>query len=287
MPGEAGEEKEALSRGEKRSPSALPALRGRTLHRLAQTRCSGPRHAACGPDQAFPSPRPSPICPRSRTKHHDSYNGGPAKNSRINTFPPSPAPRRLQSRARPPAPISMDVDVDMPAALPSPRHHSASHSSHHHRSATPADYPTFAIRNVHLPFESDDPTHADPLYNVFCVGGRVDRIELATPNGSRSVSSSSGHNSPARNAEFFSTRSASPRSAGMGVVTGLSPRGGTSHAELDAQGRGILLPASVASSLPVPSSVALMRELSMGCLTPQARARAHTSRQVLLARPVR
>ena len=113
MPGEAGEEKEALSRGEKRSPSALPALRGRTLHRLAQTRCSGPRHAACGPDQAFPSPRPSPICPRSRTKHHDSYNGGPAKNSRINTLPPSPAPRRLQSRARPPAPISMDVDVDM------------------------------------------------------------------------------------------------------------------------------------------------------------------------------
>ncbi|PIL22531.1 hypothetical protein GSI_15220 [Ganoderma sinense ZZ0214-1] len=139
----------------------------------------------------------------------------------------------------------MDVDVDMPAVLPSPRHHSASHSSHHHRSATPADYPTLAIRNVHLPFESDDPTLADPLYNVFCVGGRVDRIELATPNGSRSVSRSSGHNSPARSAEFFSTRSASPRSAGLGVVTGLSPRGGSSHAELDAQGRGILLPALV------------------------------------------
>lgn len=156
----------------------------------------------------------------------------------------------------------MDVDVDMPAAFPSsPRPHSASHShsSHHRRSTTPAEHPTLAIRNVHLPFDSDDPTLADPLYNVFCVGGRVDRIELATPNGSRSVSSSSGHNSPARNAEFFSTRSASPRSAGAGIVTGLSPKdrvGGSSHAEVDAQGRGILIPASVIS-LSTSTSVAL------------------------------
>ena len=107
----------------------------------------------------------------------------------------------------------MDVDSDMPAHTSSahyarsPRAHSGAHAYD--------DYPTLVIRNVHLPFDSDSPTLADPLYNVYCVGGRVDRIELATPNGSRSVSSSSGHNSPARSAEFFSTRSASPRSEGL------------------------------------------------------------------------
>ena len=83
----------------------------------------------------------------------------------------------------------MDVDTDMG--------HSQNHQNHHtpYAPETAMDYPTLVIRNVHLPFESDDPTLADPLYNVYCVGSRVDRIELAstTRSGSVSRSGSSGH----------------------------------------------------------------------------------------------
>ena len=72
----------------------------------------------------------------------------------------------------------------------------APHHTHHpvHAQEHTPDYPTLVIRNVHLPFESDDPTLADPLYNVYCVGSRVDRVELSTPHGSRSVSHSSNLN---------------------------------------------------------------------------------------------
>ncbi|TBU28610.1 Metallo-dependent hydrolase [Dichomitus squalens] len=137
----------------------------------------------------------------------------------------------------------MDVDADMPAHAAhhahSPRGHSAGHS---YRSTPPTDYPTLVVRNVHLPFDADSPTLADPLYNVYCVGGRVDRIELVTTNGSGSVSGSSGRNSPARHPEFSS--SASPRGNGAGPGP-RDHRQGSSHGELDAQGRGILLPALV------------------------------------------
>ncbi|EIW59523.1 Metallo-dependent hydrolase [Trametes versicolor FP-101664 SS1] len=85
-----------------------------------------------------------------------------------------------------------------------------------------ADYPRLVIRNVHLPFDSDDPTLADPLYNVYCVGGRVDSVELATTNGN---SHGSRHSTPPHHPEY----QAKDRQH--------------AHAELDAQGRGILLPA--------------------------------------------
>ncbi|KAI0632129.1 Metallo-dependent hydrolase [Trametes polyzona] len=93
-----------------------------------------------------------------------------------------------------------------------------------HATPSPAftDYPSLVIRNVHLPFDSDDPTLADPLYNVYCVGGRVDSVELATTNGN---SQGSRHSTPPHHPEY----QARDR---QGV-----------HAELDAQGRGILLPA--------------------------------------------
>ncbi|KAI0720495.1 Metallo-dependent hydrolase [Cerioporus squamosus] len=106
------------------------------------------------------------------------------------------------------------------------------------------DYPSLVIRNVHLPFESDDPTLADPLYNVYCAGSRVERIELATPHGSRSVSQGgSRHNSPARHPEYHhhSHSHLSPGGSAHGGRGAGSPRQG--QAELDAQGRGILLPA--------------------------------------------
>ncbi|KAH9891652.1 Metallo-dependent hydrolase [Cubamyces lactineus] len=83
------------------------------------------------------------------------------------------------------------------------------------------DYPSLVIRNVHLPFDSDDPTLADPLYNVYCVAGRVDRVELATANGGGGSGHGSRHSTPEYQAR---------------------DRQGA-HAELDAQGRGILLPA--------------------------------------------
>ncbi|KAI0335897.1 Metallo-dependent hydrolase [Cubamyces sp. BRFM 1775] len=85
------------------------------------------------------------------------------------------------------------------------------------------DYPSLVIRNVHLPFDSDDPTLADPLYNVYCVGGRVDRVELATANGGSGHGSR--HSTPPQHPEYQAR-----------------DRQGA-HAELDAQGRGILLPA--------------------------------------------
>ena len=109
-------------------------------------------------------------------------------------------------------------------------------------SAHPPDahYPSLVIRNVHLPFESDDPTLVDPLYNVYCVGSRVERVELATRNGSRSVSGlNSGRNSPAPLPHYSS---GSPRS-----------KAHPPHSELDAGGRGILLPAYVPRPLSVPS----------------------------------
>ncbi|KAI0648013.1 Metallo-dependent hydrolase [Trametes meyenii] len=88
----------------------------------------------------------------------------------------------------------------------------------------PPDYPRLLIRNVHLPFDSDDPTLADPLYNVSCVGGRVDRVELATANGH---SQGSRHSTPPHHPEYH----------------GQTRDRQGAHAELDAQGRGILLPA--------------------------------------------
>ncbi|KAI0770295.1 Metallo-dependent hydrolase [Fomes fomentarius] len=116
--------------------------------------------------------------------------------------------------------------------MPGHTHHPQNH--HAHDAPMSDAYPSLVIRNVHLPFEADSPTLADPLYNVYCVGSRVDRVELATANGSRSVSGSSGHNSPARPPEYH------PSGAGNGTATG---RDNSPHAELDAQGRGILLPA--------------------------------------------
>ncbi|KAI8969640.1 Metallo-dependent hydrolase [Trametes punicea] len=128
----------------------------------------------------------------------------------------------------------MDVDPDMGLSQdaqlnshsPSPASAHSSGSAHRSLaspiSPVPADYPRLVIRNVHLPFDSDDPTLADPLYNVYCVGGRVDRVELATPNGN---GHGSRHSTPPHHPEY------QPKD-----------RQGT-HAELDAQGRGILLPA--------------------------------------------
>ncbi|KAI0754974.1 Metallo-dependent hydrolase [Daedaleopsis nitida] len=89
------------------------------------------------------------------------------------------------------------------------------------------DYPTLVIRNVHLPFDSDVPTLADPLYNVYCVGSRVDRVELASANRSASYHHTGG--------------SHGGLSPGAGRDRQGTPR--SSHAELDAQGRGILVPA--------------------------------------------
>ena len=124
-------------------------------------------------------------------------------------------------------------------------HHTHLAAHHHSKPPTPVhdplpDSPPLVIRNVHLPFESDDPTLADPLYNVYCIGSRVERVELATRNGCRSVSGlSSGRSSPARPPEYHTTG---------------SPRGSASHAELDAQGRGILLPAYVLPSPRAPTA---------------------------------
>ncbi len=138
----------------------------------------------------------------------------------------------------------MDVDA---ADMPGHTHH-----AHHAHDAPMSDaYPSLVIRNVHLPFEADSPTLADPLYNVYCVGSRVDRVELATANGSRSVSSGSGHNSPARPPDYH------PSSAGNGTAAGRD----SPHAELDAQGRGILLPAFVRLSIP-PSPFLALTEIS-------------------------
>ena len=183
----------------------------------------------------------------------------------------------------------MDVDSDMPAHTSS-AHHARSPRAHSGAHAYD-DYPTLVIRNVHLPFDSDSPTLADPLYNVYCVGGRVDRIELATANGSGSVSGSSGRNSPARHPEYSSSPSPRGNGAGAGPRDHRQGSSSSSHGELDAQGRGILLPASVRSSMPVPPFLALTpsprRLFSFFLANPQARARTHPPRQVLLARPVR
>ncbi|KAI0372165.1 Metallo-dependent hydrolase [Pilatotrama ljubarskyi] len=92
----------------------------------------------------------------------------------------------------------------------------------HSPSPAHTDYPSLLIRNVHLPLDSDSPTLADPLYNVYCVGGRVDSVELATANGN---GHGSRHSTPPQHPEYQA-----------------KDRQGA-HAELDAQGRGILLPA--------------------------------------------
>ncbi|OSD07218.1 Metallo-dependent hydrolase, partial [Trametes coccinea BRFM310] len=89
------------------------------------------------------------------------------------------------------------------------------------------DHSSLVIRNVHLPFDSDDPTLADPLYNVYCVGGRVDRVELASANGN-GHGSLSRHSTPPHHPEYHQHQHQRDRQP---------------HAELDAQGRGILLPA--------------------------------------------
>lgn len=134
-----------------------------------------------------------------------------------------------------------------------------------------ADYPRLVIRNVHLPFDSDDPTLADPLYNVYCVGGRVDSVELATTNGN---SHGSRHSTPPHHPEY----QAKDRQH--------------AHAELDAQGRGILLPASVRSFSPSPPFLALTSPPPARCdlpavRIPQSLPRTHPSRQVFPARSVR
>ena len=108
-------------------------------------------------------------------------------------------------------------------------------------SAHPPDahYPSLIIRNVHLP-KSDDSTLVDPLYNVYCVGSRIERVELATRNGSRSVSGlNSGRNSPAL---LPYCSSGSPRS-----------KAHPPHSKLDAGGRSILLLVYVPRLLSVPS----------------------------------
>lgn len=149
----------------------------------------------------------------------------------------------------------MDVDTDMPGpssssssrAGPGPALHAYARRTHTPEATGSGEYPSLVIRNVHLPFESDDPTLADPLYNVYCVGSRVDRVELATPHGSRSVShGSSGHNSPARHPEYHHHGGGGSAYGGRGAGSPPSRQG---HAELDAQGRGILLPACVFRSL--------------------------------------
>ncbi|KAI0354970.1 Metallo-dependent hydrolase [Trametes cingulata] len=125
----------------------------------------------------------------------------------------------------------MDVDTDMglsqnSSTRPTATAHSHSHPHSHSHSPAPAlahsEYPSLVIRNVHLPFDSDSPTLADPLYNVYCVGGRVDSVELATANGN---GHGSRHSTPPHHPEYQA-----------------KDRQGA-HAELDAQGRGILLPA--------------------------------------------
>ncbi len=135
----------------------------------------------------------------------------------------------------------MDTDADMglsqynhsPSARPK-----ATLAANGRATPSPAfaDYPRLVIRNVHLPFDSDDPTLADPLYNVYCTGGRVDSVELATANGN---SHGSRHSTPPHHPEY----QAKDRQH--------------AHAELDAQGRGILLPASVRSFSPSPPFLAL------------------------------
>ena len=103
-----------------------------------------------------------------------------------------------------------------------------------------AHYPSLVICNVHLPFKSDDSTLVDPLYNVYCVGSRIERVELTTCNGSRSVSGlNSGRNSPAL---LPHCSSGSPRS-----------KAHPPHSKLDAGGHGILLLVYVPCPLFVPS----------------------------------
>ncbi|CDO71469.1 hypothetical protein BN946_scf184909.g63 [Trametes cinnabarina] len=138
----------------------------------------------------------------------------------------------------------MDVDSDMGYShtslhpRPPSRLTAASPSLHHHHSTSPSSlsahayspaadsHPTLVIRNVHLPFDSDDPTLADPLYNVYCVGDRVDRVELASANGN-GHGSLSRHPTPPHHPEYHAVQQ----------------RDRQPYAELDAQGRGILLPA--------------------------------------------
>ena len=109
-------------------------------------------------------------------------------------------------------------------------------------SAHPPDahYPSLVIRNVHLPFESDDPTLVDPLYNIYGISSRIERVKLATHNGSCSVSGlNSSCNSPAL---LPHCSSSSPRS-----------KAHLPHSKLDAGGRSILLLVYVPHLLSVPS----------------------------------